>query len=203
MRKVVTVLVLLASIAAFGLWRVASQNSAPAAQVTVGSKAGDVLFTTLDGKPVSLYRFAGQHGTLLIFIATRCPVSNDYNQRMAELARDYTARGYAVVGVNANRNEPPEEVARHAAEKALGFTIVKDPDNRVADLFGATVTPEAFLFDTSWTLRYHGRIDDSRNPANITTRDLRAALDAVAEGKPVAVAETKAFGCTIKRLPRS
>jgi peroxiredoxin len=203
MRKVVTVFVLLASIAAFGLWRVASQNSAPAAQVTVGSKAGDVPFTTLDGKPVSLYRFAGQHGTLLIFIATRCPVSNDYNQRMAELARDYIARGYAVVGVNANRNEPPEEVARHASEKGFGFTIVKDPDNRVADLFGASVTPEAYLFDTSWTLRYHGRIDDSRNPANITTRDLRAALDAVAEGKPVPVAETKAFGCTIKRLPRS
>ncbi len=105
-------------------------------------------------------------------------------------------------GVNANRNEPPEEVAQHAAEKALGFPIVKDPEDHVADLLGASVTPEAYLFDTSWTLRYHGRIDDSRNPANITTRDLRAALDAMAQGKPIGVAETKAFGCTIKRLPR-
>ena len=203
MRKVSIVLALCAIAAALGFWRAASQNSAPAAQVTVGSKVGDLPFTTLEGKPASLYHFAGQHGTLLIFVATRCPVSNDYNQRMAELARDYTARGFAVIGVNANRNEPPEEVAQHAAEKGLGFTILKDLDDRVADLFGASVTPEAFLFDTSWTLRYHGRIDDSRNPANITTRDLRAALDAVAEGKPAPVAETKAFGCTIKRLPRS
>ncbi len=203
MRKVSIVLAFCAIAAALGFWRAASQNSAPAAQVTVGSKVGDLPFTTLEGKPASLYHFAGQHGTLLIFVATRCPVSNDYNQRMAELARDYTARGFAVIGVNANRNEPPEEVAQHAAEKGLGFTILKDLDDRVADLFGASVTPEAFLFDTSWTLRYHGRIDDSRNPANITTRDLRAALDAVAEGKPAPVAETKAFGCTIKRLPRS
>ena len=203
MRKVSVVLAFCAIAAALGFWRVASQNSVPAAQVTVGSKVADLPFTTLDGKPASLYHFAGQRGTLLIFVATRCPVSNDYNQRMAELARDYTARGFAVIGVNANRNEPPEEVAQHAAEKGLVFTILKDLDDRVADLFGASVTPEAFLFDTSWTLRYHGRIDDSRNPANITTRDLRAALDAVAEGKPAPVAETKAFGCTIKRLPRS
>ena len=203
MRKVFVVFGLIGIIAAVGFWKVASQTSAPAAQVTVGSKVSDLPFTALDGRSTSLYHFAGQHGALLIFVATRCPVSNDYNQRMAELARDYTARGYAVIGVNANRNEPPEEVAQHAAEKGLGFTIVKDLDDKVADLFGASVTPEAFLFDTSWTLRYHGRIDDSRNPAHITTRDLRVALDAVADGKPVPVTETKAFGCTIKRLPRS
>src|SRR5260370_41461760 len=203
MRKVMMALGLFGIVATIGFWRAASQNSVPAAQVTGGNKVSDLPFTAPDGKPTSLYHFAGQHGTLLIFVATRCPASNDYNQRMAELARDYTARGFAVIGVNANRNEPPEEVAQHAAEKGLGFTILKDLDDRLADLFGASVTPEAFLFDTSWTLRYHGRIDDSRNPANITTRDLRAALDAVAEGKPAPVAETKAFGCTIKRLPRS
>lgn len=202
MRKVLIVLGLCTLTAMFGFGKVASQNAVPAAQVTVGSKVSDLPFTALDGKPTSLYRFAGQHGALLIFVATRCPVSNSYNQRMAELARDYMARGYAVVGVNANRNEPPEEVAQHAAEKGLGFPIVKDPEDRVADLLGASVTPEAYLFDTSWTLRYHGRIDDSRNPANIMTRDLRAALDAVAQGKAVGVAETKAFGCTIKRLSR-
>ena len=122
---------------------------------------------------------------------------------MAELAREYTARGFAVIGANSNRSEPADEVARHAAEKGLGFTILKDLDNHVADYLGASVTPEAYLFAPDWTLHYHGRIDDSRNPAHITTSDLRAALDAVAAGKPVAVAETKAFGCTIKRIPRS
>src|SRR5712692_4960494 len=98
MRKILIALSLCGVVAILGFWRVASQNSVPAAQVTVGSKVSDLPFTSLDGKPTSLHHFAGQHGTLLIFVATRCPVSNDYNQRMAELARNYAARGYAVVG---------------------------------------------------------------------------------------------------------
>ncbi len=179
------------------------QVDVPQTQVPVGSKMSNVQFQTLTGETAELYTYAGKQGTLLLFIATRCPISNDYNQRMADLAREYTARGFSVIGINPNRTEPADEVARHASERALGFTVLKDPDNRVADYLGASVTPEAFLFDTGWTLRYHGRIDDSRNPANITTTDLRAALEAMVGGKPVEVAETKAFGCTIKRVPRS
>ncbi len=195
-------LILAAAVVAAGVWVKAQQSSVPASQVAPGAKTGDVQLMTLTGAPVSLYDFAGPHGTLLIFVATRCPVSNDYNQRMAELARDYTRRGFAVIGINSNRNEPLDEVARHASEKGLGFPILKDPENRTADYFGASVTPEAYVFDTGWILRYHGRIDDSRNPAHISKTDLRAALDAVAADKPVAVAETKAFGCTIKRVSR-
>lgn len=200
MRK--AMLVLAAAVVAAGVWVKAQQSSVPAPQVAPGAKTANVQLVTLTGAPVSLYDFAGPHGTLLIFVATRCPVSNDYNQRMAELARDYTQRGFTVVAVNSNRNEPPDEVARHASEKGLGFPILKDPENHVADYFGASVTPEAYVFDTGWILRYHGRIDDSRNPAHISKTDLRAALDAAAAGKPVAVAETKAFGCTIKRVSR-
>src|SRR5205085_7144414 len=72
--------------------------------------------------------------------------------------------------------------------------------NVVADRFGATVTPESYVIDSSGTIRYHGQIDDSRNEARIRTPGLRMALDAVLAGKPVTVQETKAFGCTIKRV---
>ena len=179
------------------------QPAVPQTQVPLGSKISNVQFQTVAGETVELYTYAGKQGTLLIFVATKCPISNDYNQRMADLAREYIARGFAVIGINPNRTEPADEVAKHATEKALGFTVLKDTDNRVADYLGASVTPETFLFDTNWVLRYHGRIDDSRNPANITTTDLRVALDAMAAGKPIDVVETKAFGCTIKRVPRS
>ena len=182
-------------------WFVRAQ-AVPASQVAIGGKVANVQLATVTGEKVQLYNYAGQKGTLVIFVATQCPVSNAYNERMAELARDYTARGFAVVGINSNRAESGEEVARHAAEKGLGFTVLKDPDNRVADYLGASVTPEAYLFDKEWVLRYHGRIDDSRNPSGITTRDLRAALDAVESGKSVAVTDTKAFGCTIKRVSK-
>jgi peroxiredoxin len=201
MRKIILGWTAAALLVGVGIW--AQRSPVPASQVTIGAKVSNVSLMKLSGEPASLYDFGGPHGTLVIFVATRCPVSNDYNQRMAELEREYTARGFGVIGVNANRNEPADEVAHHASEKGLGFTILKDPENRVADYLGASVTPEAYVFDTSWTLRYHGRIDDSRNASRISTRDLRAALDAVEAGKPVAVAETKAFGCTIKRVPRS
>ena len=183
-------------------WYVRAQQAVPASQVAIGGKVANVQLATVTGEKVQLYNYAGQKGTLVIFVATQCPVSNDYNQRMAELARDYTAKGFAVIGINSNRSEPGDEVARHAAEKGLGFTILKDPDNKVADYLGAAVTPEAYLFDKDWVLRYHGRIDDSRNPSGISTRDQRAALDAVESGKSLTVAESKAFGCTIKRVSK-
>lgn len=201
MRK--AILVLGGMLIAVGAFVWAQQTTVPASQVAIGGKLADLQLVTLAGQPTSLHKYAGEKGTLVIFVSTRCPISNDYNQRMAELARDYTARGFAVVGVNSNRNEPADEVAVHARDRELGFTILKDPENRIADYLGASFTPEAYVFDTSWTLRYHGRIDDSRNAAKISTRDLRAALDAVAGGQPVVVAKTKAFGCTIKRIPRS
>jgi len=206
MRKRFTRTLVLAVLALAAFAAVQAQGQQPAVpqtQVPVGSKISNVQFQTLTGETVELYNYAGKQGTLLIFIATKCPISNDYNQRMADLAREYAAKGFAVVGINPNRTEPADEVARHTTEKALGFTVLKDPDNRVADYLGASVTPETFLFDTGWVLRYHGRVDYSRNPANITTTDLRVALDAMAAGKTIESAETKAFGCTIKRVPRS
>ncbi len=201
MRK--ATLVLGAAVLAVAVFVWARRAPVPASHVAIGARVANVQLTKLTGEPASLHDYTGERGTLVIFVSTRCPVSNDYNQRMAELARDYMAHGFAVIGINSNRNEPPDEVRRHTGEKGLGFTIFKDPENRVADYVGASVTPEAYVFDPAWTLRYHGRIDDGRNPANITTRDLRAALDAVVTGKRVAIVETKAFGCTIKRVPRS
>jgi peroxiredoxin len=174
----------------------------PAAQITIGGKVPNLKLQTLPGAAAQLHSLNGQNGTLLLFVATKCPVSNDYNERMAALAKDYTGRGFSVIGINSNKTEPADEVSKHAAEKGLAFTILKDPDNVVADYFGASFTPEAYLFDRDWTLRYHGRIDDSRNAANITSQDLRTALDALQAGKAVPVAETKAFGCTIKRVAK-
>jgi peroxiredoxin len=174
----------------------------PAPQIAIGGKVANLKLQTLSGAAAQLHSLNGQNGTLLIFIATKCPVSNDYNERMAALAKDYASRGFAVIGINSNKTEPAEEVSKHATQNGLSFTILKDPDNVVADYFGASFTPEAYLFDRDWTLRYHGRIDDSRNPANIATQDLRTALDALQAGKSVPVTETKAFGCTIKRVAK-
>lgn len=169
----------------------------------IGSKMPGLKLATLAGAPTDLPGVAGKKGTLVIFVSVQCPVSNAYNERMEALAQDWSARGFAVVGINSNRTESSEAVAAHAREHGLTFAILKDNDNRLADALGASFTPETYLFDAGGTLRYHGRIDDSKDPSGISKRDLSEALDALAGGKSVPVAETKAFGCTIKRVPRS
>jgi hypothetical protein len=109
----------------------------------------------------------------------------------------------AFVGVNSNRAELADEVASHSEQHGFTFPVVKDPDNVKADFFGARVTPEVFVYDADWKLRYHGRIDDDQKGDKITSKDTRAALDAVLAGKDVPVAETKAFGCSIKRVAKA
>ena len=173
-----------------------------AGAVAIGEKLQPFKLNDTGGKTVDLAGLQGRKAVVLMFIATQCPVSNAYNERMAALSREYAGRGVAFVGINSNRQESVEEIAGHAAQHGFAFPVLKDVGNVQADHFGAQVTPEIYVYDPGWVLRYHGRIDDDRSGANVKSQDLRNALDAVLTGKPVPVAETKAFGCTIKRVAR-
>jgi peroxiredoxin len=169
------------------------------ASPAIGSTIEDFTLPDVDAKDRSLKSLAGKNGTVLLFIAVQCPVSNAYNERMAKLAEDYKAKGIAVIGINSNVAEDAAAVKAHATEHKLSFPILKDPGNKIADKLGASVTPEAYFIDVHNKLLYHGRIDNSRNPAQVETNDLRNALDAALSDKPVEKTEAKAFGCTIKR----
>lgn len=145
----------------------------------------------------------------VMFIATQCPVSNDYNSRMEELHKTYGPKGVAFVGINSNRQESVPEIVEHAQKAKFTFPILKDVDNKLADKWNAQVTPEVFLLAVErngakpkFILKYHGAIDDSQNASKVQTQYVAQALDALLAGKPVAKAETKAFGCTIKRVEK-
>src|ERR1043166_7316366 len=165
----------------------------------IGSTIEDFTLPDVNGTEHSLKSLAGKNGTVLIFIAVQCPVSNAYNERMQKLAEDYKAKGIAVIGINSNVSEDAAAVKAHAAEHNLSFTILKDPGNKIADNLGASVTPETYFLDANNKLLYHGRIDNSRNAAQIESNDLRNALDAALAGKTIEKTEAKAFGCSIKR----
>jgi peroxiredoxin len=165
----------------------------------IGSTIEEFTLPDLNGTERSLKSLAGKNGTVLIFIAVQCPVSNAYNERMEKLAEDYKAKGIAVIGINSNIAEDAAAVKAHAAEHKLSFPILKDPSNKIADKLGASVTPEAYFLDANNKLLYRGRIDNSRNATQIETSDLRNALDAALGGKPIEKTEARAFGCSIKR----
>ena len=165
----------------------------------IGATIEDFTLPDVDNKERSLKSLAGKNGTVLLFIAVQCPVSNAYNERMEKLAQDYKAKGIAVIGINSNVAEDASAIKAHATQNSLSFTILKDPGNKIADKLGATVTPEAYFLNASNKLVYHGRIDNARNAAEVQTPDLRNAIDASLADKPVEKAEAKAFGCSIKR----
>ena len=177
----------------------ASDTPNAKAALAVGAAAPDFTLPDADGRAHTLASLKGKSGTVIIFVATKCPVSNAYNARMQKLADDYRARGVNVVGINSNSTEPAAEVKQHAAANGLNFTILKDDGNQIADRFNAQSTPEAYLLDASGKLVYHGRIDNSRYGVLITSSELRDAIEATLAGKPVGKAEAKAFGCSIKR----
>jgi peroxiredoxin len=179
----------------------AAAGTAFAEGPAVGAAAPNFQLTGIDGKAFSLADAEkANKAVVLVFIATKCPYSNAYNDRMKQMAADFEKKGVLFVGINSNSTEPLEEVKSHAKTNGFGFTILKDPGNKVADLYDAKRTPEVFIIDKDGKVRYHGRIDENYEDASkVTSPDLKNAVDAIVAGQTISKAETKAFGCTIKR----
>jgi peroxiredoxin len=176
---------------------------ARAASLRIGAPAPDfTLPAASDGKAVALKDLlAKSKAVAVVFVATQCPVSNAYNTRMAALGKEYAAKGIPLVGINSNKTEPAAEVKAHAEKHGFTFPVLKDDGNKIADAYGATRTPEVFVVDPKGNLLYHGRIDENQDdPQGVKSPDLRNALDAILSGRPVPATETKAFGCSIKRV---
>lgn len=167
----------------------------------IGDEAPSFTLKSYDGKEYSLPKILkGNKFAVLMFMSTQCPVSNGYNERMEQLYDQFAKKGIAVIGINANKEEDVRQIADHAKKHGFKFPILKDERNKVADLYGAQVTPETYVMNASGKLVYHGRIDDSKNPDRIRSRDLAEALNKLLAGQQPDVVEAKAFGCTIKRI---
>lgn len=180
--------------------------AAPAAALELGAAipAADVTMKNVDGEAVSIAAIAGKSGTLVVFTCNHCPWAKAWEERLAALGNAARARGIGVIAINSNdpKSSPNDAFApmvERARQRGFQFPYVVDAGSTVAKAFGAERTPEVFLFDARGTLVYHGTVDDNaERPDEVKQHFLRDALDAVAAGKPVAVAQTKALGCTIK-----
>lgn len=178
------------------------------AQETLEIGAGIPLATkTLEGvsgAKASIASVKGKNGTLVMFWCNTCPWVKRYEDRMVALAAAYQARGIGVIAINSNDPEAYTgdsmvELKKQAEENGYSFPYVVDTGSELAVAFGAKRTPQAFLFDASDHLAYQGAFDDSpSDESKVDAAYLKDALEAVLAGKEVALAETKAFGCTIK-----
>ena len=154
----------------------------------VGKPMANFTLDGVDGKPVSLYGFAGKPGAVLVFTGTSCPVGNKYIPRLIELAKTYESKGVVFLGINSNASESLEVVAQHAREHGITFPMLKDRNNLVADLALAERTCEVIVLDHRASIRYRGAIDDQyglgeRESRLATKNYLADALDAILAGK--------------------
>lgn len=154
----------------------------------------------------------------IVFESNHCPVSIAYEGRIRQIYEDYKDKGVQLIAINPNN-------ASAIRLNELGYTDSTDdmPDMKIraklrhidwpylydgetqafAAKLGAVATPHIFIFDQDRKLRYEGRIDNSTNIQKVTENDARDALDAILAGKPVAVASTRAFGCSTKWLSKA
>lgn len=157
------------------------------------------------GKTWSSADFAAAPVLVAGFWGVECPLAQTYARDMQQIADSYRSRGVQVLLLDSNRHDSLTEMEAFVRRHNLSIPFLKDLNNELADRWGATRTPEVFVFDTSRTLRYHGRVDDRHSvgghsrPA-ATRADLRAAIDDLLAQREVAVPETEVAGCLIGKV---
>ncbi len=171
---------------------------------TIAATAPKFSLGDYRGKQWASSDFDKSRVLVVVFLGTECPLVNLYAQRLQEMSSELADRGVAFVGINPNQQDSLTELSYFAKKHEITFPLVKDPGNRVADQFGATRTPEVFVYDESRQLQYHGRIDDQytygiQRP-KVEHEYLREAIAALVANKAVTIAQTETIGCLIGRV---
>ena len=163
------------------------------------------LRDTVSGRTVSLESCAGSPALVVAFMCNHCPFVKHILDGFVAFAREFGARGVAVVAISPNDavsypQDSPAEMARLAALKGFTFPYVYDETQEVARSYQAVCTPEFYLFDGERRLAYRGQFDASGpgNDVPVTGADLRAACEALLSGVPVPPEQIPSVGCSIK-----
>ncbi len=181
----------------------------PSTMLPLGTPAPDFTLPEVStGEPVSLDAAANAPATLVMFICNHCPYVKHVRAEIARLGRDYQQKGVAVFAISANDvithpDDSPEKMKLEKASAGYTFPYLYDETQEVARAYHAACTPDFFVFDGNRLLVYRGQLDSSR-PGNglvVDGKDLRAALDAVLEGKAPAIDQRPSIGCNIKWKP--
>lgn len=173
----------------------------------IGTVASDFLLPdTVSGDNLSYERVAGELGTVIMFICNHCPYVKHVRSGLVDVAKDYRDRGigFAAVSSNDAQTHPedgPDAMAKMAKAAKLPFPYLYDATQDMARAYRAACTPDFFVFDAQRRLVYRGRLDGATpgNTVPVTGADLRAALDALLQGKAVPENEQQpSIGCNIK-----
>lgn len=192
-----------------------AQNPPGFTELKIGDSAPDFKLTGVDDRTLSLADFKDAKVLAVVFTSNHCPVSHAAEPRLIRLYQEFRGRGFGVVAINPNHPDglrPDElgyskygdsfpEMKLYAKEMGFPFPFLYDGETqRVAMAYGCLATPHVFLFDRDRKLRYKGWIDDCRFPGDehVKQPDLRNAVTALIDGRPVPVEITRPIGCSTK-----
>lgn len=181
--------------------------------LAIGAQAPDFNLPAVDGKTYSLKDFKAAKVLVVAFMCDHCPVASMYENRLKKITADYRDRGVAVVAIQPNNPNSIEleerghtdlgdtlaEMKIRADYRHMNYPYLYDGETQaVGRLYGPVATPHVFIFDQERKLRYQGHIDNNTRENLVTNQTARDAIEALLAGKPVAVENTPAMGCSIK-----
>jgi len=191
----------------------ASAETSKIVPLEIGATAPDFNSPGVDGREYRLADFADANILVIVFMANHCPTAQAYESRIMQLVTDYKSKGVAVVAISPNDPQAVrldemgytdigdsfEEMKLRAAERKFNFPYLYDGQTQaVSRAYGPVSTPHVFIFDKERKLQYSGAVDNSEDPSKIKKSFVRDAIDAMLEGREVAIKKIKTFGCTIK-----
>lgn len=167
----------------------------------------DTKMKDISGKEVSFKDAAKKNGLLVMFSCNTCPVVKKYQARTLAAAKLAAANDIGVIVLNSNEatrgeGDSFDDMKAYASEQGYNFSYVVDRNSAMADAFGATRTPEIFLFDKNSKLVYHGAIDSNQDAPDAadTKKHLHNAIDELVGGKAITTPVSRSVGCGIKRV---
>jgi peroxiredoxin len=172
-------------------------NAVPA----VGNLAPTFSLPDTEG---SMHEPGGAPATVVVFTCNHCPYALAWHERIVAVAHDFADRGVRVLAINSNDAErypgdsPQAMRARVQAGQFAGVPYLRDESQEVASAYDAKTTPDVFVLDADSIVRYRGAPDGDYEDPSENAAWLRAALEAVLEGREPDPAETPPLGCTIK-----
>jgi thiol-disulfide isomerase/thioredoxin len=180
----------------------------PSNMLPLGTKAPDFsLLDTVSGQTLTLGSEKGSKGTVIMFICNHCPFVKHVNPQITKLAAEYQEMGIGFIAISSNDAENYPQDAPHlmkvtAQNEGYSFPYLYDKSQQVAKDYQAACTPDFYLFDAQLRLVYRGQLDDSRpgNGIPVSGKDLKAAMDALLNGKAVSSVQKPSIGCNIKWL---
>ncbi len=181
----------------------------PSTMLALGTLAPNFkLQDVISGNMVSLDDFKGKKALLVMFICRHCPYVQHVKEEIAKIGQEYKEKDIGIVAISANDinsypQDSPESLKEMAEELGFDFSFLYDKSQEIAKAYTAACTPDFFIFDKNRKLVYRGQLDDSRpgNNLPITGKDLREAIDAVLQDKPINPNQKPSMGCNIKWKP--